>query len=151
MAITLQNLRAVGAGVEPSALLPGQLAFNVTDKVIYVGDGSDFKSSFDGTQIAGVPTEGWYSMPMDLSALSGYYIINPEYYGNMPSDRYVLTWNSGVDHAVWSSLGGNVYLTTNAAVAAAPGSTVTQKINAVNVEAPLEGDTTIVAGTPAET
>jgi hypothetical protein len=42
-------------------------------------------------------------------------------------------------------------LTTNAAVAAAPGSTVTQKINAVNVEAPLEGDTTIVAGTPGET
>jgi hypothetical protein len=151
MSVTLQNLRAIGTGVEPAALLPGQLAFNVTDKVIYVGDGSNFKSSFDGTQVAGVPTEGWYSMPMDLSALSGYYIINPEYYGNMPSDRYVLTWNAGVDHAVWSSLGGNVYLTTNAAVAAAPGSTITQKINSINPEPPLEGDTTIVVGTPGET
>jgi hypothetical protein len=151
MAVTLQNLRAIGTGVEPTSLLPGQLAFNVTDKVIYVGDGSNFKTQFDGTQVAGVPGEGWYTMPMDLDALSGYYIINPEFYGNVPQDRYTLTWNAGVDHAVWAPLGGNVYITSNAAVAAAPGSTLTAKINAINIIPPLEGDTTIVVGTPGQT
>jgi hypothetical protein len=151
MAITVQNLRATGTGVEPTSLLPSQLAFNVTDKVIFVGDGSSFKTPFGEVPIPGVPGEGWYSMPMDLGALGDYYIVNPEYYGDIPSDRFVLTWNAGVGHAVWSSLGGNVYLTTNAAVAAAPGTTVTQKINAVNAKAPLEGDTTIVVGTPGQT
>jgi hypothetical protein len=151
MAITVQNLRAIGTGVAPTSLLPGQLAFNVADKVIYVGDDSNFKTSFDGTQVAGVPNEGWYSMPMDFNSLGDYYLPNPEYYGDIPEDRFVLTWNAGVSHPVWSSLGGNVYLTTNAAVTAAPGATLTQKINSINVEAPLEGDTTIVVGTPGET
>ena len=151
MSITVQNLRAIGTGVEPASLLPSQLAFNLTDKVIYVGDGSNFKTSFDGTQVAGVPTEGWYSMPMDLSALGGYYIVSPEFYGDVPQDKYTLTWNEGVDHAVWAPVGGIVYLTTNAAVATASGSTVTQKINSVNPQPPLEGDTTIVVGTPGET
>ena len=150
MAITLQNLRAIGPGVEPASLLPGQLAFNVTDKVIYVGDGSNFKTPFGENPVAAVPGQGWYSMPMDLSALGDYYITNPEYYGDIPEDRFVLTWNGGVGHAVWSSLGGNVYLTTNAAVIAAPGATLTQKINAVNAEVPLEGDTTIVVGAPGD-
>ena len=150
MAINLQNLRAVGTGVEPTSLLPGQLAFNVTDKVIYVGDGSNFKTPFGGSPVATVPGQGWYSMPMDLTALGDYYLTNPEYYGHIPSDRYVLTWNEGVNHAVWSSLGGNVYLTTNAAVIAAPGATLTQKINSINVEPPLEGDTTIVVGVPGD-
>ena len=150
MAITLQNLRAIGPGVEPASLLPGQLAFNVTDKVIYVGDGSNFKTQFGVNPVAGVPGEGWYSMPMDLSALGDYYITNPEYYGDIPEDRFVLTWNAGVGHAVWSSLGGNVYLTTNSAVISAPGATITQKINFINSEPPLEGDTTIVTGMPGD-
>jgi len=101
MALTVQNLRATGNGVEPASLLPGQLAFNVTDKVIYVGDGSSYRTSFDGTQVAGTPGEGWYSMPMDFSVLGDYYIANPEYYGDIPEDRFVLTWNAGVGHAVW--------------------------------------------------
>ena len=49
MSLTVQNLRAVGTGVEPTSLLPGQIAFNITDKVIYVGDGSSFQTNFDGT------------------------------------------------------------------------------------------------------
>jgi len=151
MAISIQNLRAVDTGVEPASLLPAQLAFNTTDKVVYVGDGTNFKTSFDGTQVPATPGGGWYSMPMDLSSLSGYYIINPEFYGNVPQDRYTLTWNAGVDHAVWAPLGGNVYLTTNAVVAATPGATLTQKINFINNVAPLEGDTTIVVGTPGQT
>ena len=79
MALTVQNLRAVGIGVEPASLLPGQIAFNITDKVIYVGDGGNFKINFDGTQVAGVPGEGWYSMPMDFSSLGDYYVANPEF------------------------------------------------------------------------
>ena len=151
MAITVQNLRAIGTGVSPASLLPSQLAFNLTDKVMFVGDGSSFKTPFGETPIPGVPNEGWYSMPMDLSALGDYYIINPESYGDIPSDKDVLTWNSSANRPVWSTVGGIVYLTTNSAVTAAPGVTITEKINAVNVDAPLEGDTTIVVGTPGET
>jgi len=150
MTIKVLNLRSIIGGQQPTSLEAGELCFNLIDKLMFVGDGSNFKTNFSGVQTPGVPGLGWYSMPMDRSALDGYYIVNPEYYGNMPSDRYVLTWNSGVNHAVWSSLGGNVYLTTNVAVVAAPGSTVTQKINSINSEPPLEGDTTIVAGVPGD-
>jgi hypothetical protein len=118
---------------------------------MFVGDGSSFKTPFGETPIPGVPNEGWYSMPMDLSALGDYYIINPENYGDIPSDKDVLTWNSSANRPVWSTVGGIVYLTTNSAVTAAPGITITEKINAVNVDAPLEGDTTIVVGTPGQT
>ena len=69
MALTVQNLRAIGAGVEPTSLLPGQIAFNVTDKMLYVGDGSSFKTNFDGTQVPGVTGAGWYAMPMDFDSL----------------------------------------------------------------------------------
>ena len=151
MSISVQNLRAIGTGVEPTSLLPSQLAFNLTDKVIYVGDGSNFKTPFGETPTPGVPNKGWYSMPMDLSVLGDYYITNPEYYGDIPSDKNVLTWNSSANRPVWANVGGIVYLTTDAAVTAAPGITITEKINAVNVDAPLEGDTTIVVGTPGQT
>ena len=98
MALTVQNLRAVGTGVEPASLLPGQIAFNVTDKVIYVGDGSNFKTAYDGTQVVGVPGEGWYAMPMDFDSLGEYYVANPGYYGDVPTDQQVLTWSLSLIH-----------------------------------------------------
>ena len=152
MAATYQNLRAVTAGVEPVSLLPGQLCFNLPDKILYVGDGSDSKTSFDGTQVPGVPGAGWYALPMDFESLGGYFVANPQYYGDTPADQQVLTWNETANHPVWSSSGGGgpavqVYATTNAAVDAAPGATVSDKISAaIVVSFPEEGDVAVVAG-----
>ena len=154
MALTVQNLRAVGTGVEPASLLPGQIAFNITDKVIYVGDGSNFKTAFDGTQTPGVPGAGWYAMPMDFSSLGDYYVANPGYWGDVPTDQQVLTWSTALNHPIWTSGGGGgggnqVYVVTNAAVAAAPGATTSAKITAaIGVASPDEGDVTIVTGIP---
>jgi hypothetical protein len=154
MALTVQNLRAIGTGVEPASLLPGQICFNLTDKVLYVGDGSNFKTSFDGTQVAGVPGNGWYSMPMDFSSLGDYYVANPLYWGDVPTDQQVLTWSSALNHPIWTNGGGGgggnqVYVITNAEVAAAPGGTTSAKITAaIGVASPDEGDVTIVTGLP---
>jgi hypothetical protein len=154
MALTVQNLRAVGTGVEPASLLPGQIAFNVTDKILFVGDGSNFKTNFDGTQTPGVPGEGWYAMPMDFASLGNYYVANPLYYGDTPTDQQVLTWSTALNHPIWTSGGGGgggnqVYVITNADVAAASGSTTSDKITAaIGVASPDEGDVTIVTGLP---
>ena len=156
MALTVQNLRAVGTGVEPASLLPGQICFNLTDKVLYVGDGSNFKTNFDGTQAPGVPGNGWYAMPMDFDTLGEYFVANPEYYGDIPTDQQVLTWSDALNHPIWTSGGGGgggsqVYVVTNADVAAAPGATVSQKISAaIGVVSPDEGNVTIVTGLPDE-
>jgi hypothetical protein len=153
MALTVQNLRAIGNGVEPASLLPGQIAFNITDKILYVGDGSNTKTSFDGTQASGVPGEGWYSMPMDFASLGDYYVVNPEVYGDTPTDQQVLTWSDAYNHPIWTSGGGGgsnqVYITDNATVAAASGATVSDKITtAIGVASPDEGNVTIVTGLP---
>jgi hypothetical protein len=153
MALTVQNLRAVGTGVEPASLLPGQIAFNITDKVLYVGDGSSFKTSFDGTQVAGVPGEGWYAMPMDFASLGDYYVANPGYWGDVPTDQQVLTWSTALNHPIWitgtGGGGSQVYVVSNANVAAASGATTSDKISAaIGVASPDEGNVTIVTGLP---
>lgn len=153
MALTVQNLRAVGSGVEPNSLLPGQIAFNITDKVIYVGDGSNFKTNYDGTQVPGVTGGGWYAMPMDFDALGDYYVANPAYYGDIPTDQQVLAWSTALNHPIWitgtGGGGSQVYVVTNAQVAAAPGATTSDKITAaIGVASPDEGNVTIVTGLP---
>jgi hypothetical protein len=154
MALTVQNLRAVGTGVEPLSLLPGQLCFNITDKVLYVGDGSGLKTSFDGTQVPGVPGGGWYSMPMDFESLGDFYVPNPGYWGDVPTDQQVLTWSTALNHPIWTNGGGGgggsqVYVVSNNDVALAPGATVSAKITAaIGVASPDEGDVTIVTGLP---
>lgn len=153
MSLTVQNLRAVGTGVEPASLLPGQIAFNLTDKVLYVGDGSNFKTAFDGTQVAGVPGEGWYAMPMDFDSLGDYYVANPGYWGDVPTDQQVLTWSTALNHPIWTNGSGGggsqVYVTTNAAVAGASGTTTSDKISAaIGVVSPDEGNVAIVTGLP---
>jgi len=151
MALTVQNLRAIGIGVEPAALLPGQIAFNVTDRVIYVGDGTSLKTSFDGTTAPGITGEGWYSMPMDLT---NRYVANPEFYGDIPTDQQVLTWSDALNHPIWTSnIGGDnqVYVLTNNDVDVAPGVTTSAKITAaIGVVSPDEGDVTIVTGLPED-
>ena len=153
MAASLQNLRAIGSGVEPPSLLPGQICFNITDKVMYVGDGSDLKTSFDGTHVPGMSGLGWYSLPMNFEVLKWFMVANPLHYGDSPSDQQILTWDSTLNHPTWTTnpggggSGGQVYLTTNSAVDAAPGVTVSEKISAaIVVSVPERGDSTIVSG-----
>ena len=153
MTLTLQQLRSTTPGVEPTALLPGQICFNVADKILYVGNGSSFQTSFDGTQTPGVTGQGWYAMPMDFSNLGDYFVANPELYGDNPTDQQVLTWSSLLGHPIWTNGGGSagnqVYVVTNNDVAVAPGANTSVKIsNAIGVASPDEGDVTIVTGLP---
>jgi hypothetical protein len=121
---------------------------------MYVGDGSNFKKSFDGNEVASVAGEGWFSIPLTFNALGEYYIVNPEYYNDNPLAGQVLTWDGTAGHAVWidsDSVGGAAYLTTNALVAEAPGLGVSEKItNALGV-VPQATDSVIVSGAPGET
>jgi len=153
MTLTLQQLRSTTPGVEPTALLPGQICFNVVDKILYVGDGSSFQTNFDGTQTPGVVGQGWYAMPMDFSNLGDYFVANPEFYGDIPTDQQVLTWSDPLGHPIWTNGGGaagnQVYVVTNTNVAEAPGANTSVKIsNAIGVASPDEGDVTIVTGLP---
>jgi len=151
MTVTLQNLRAVGAGVEPVSLLPGQLAFNVTDKIVFVGDGSSTKTSFNGVVSGGTAGGGWYAMPMDYESLNSYFLTNPELYGDYPTNNQVITWSTNLNRPIWTSGGtagsSQVYTTTNAAVVLAPGATTSDKIStAIGVASPDKGNSVIVTG-----
>lgn len=150
--LTLQNLRAESPGVQPQYLSPGQLCFNVSDKVMFVGDGTDNKTSYDGTVVPGVPGLGWFSTPLSFNEVDNYYVVNPAYYGDVPLDNQVLTWDAGLNRVVWRDSPAPVsYLTTNAAVAAAPGVDVSSKIsNALGIT-PSEGDSAIVSGVSGDT
>jgi hypothetical protein len=154
MSLSLQNLRAVTSGVEPASLLPGQLCFNLVDKIVYIGNNSGFKTSFDGTQVTGTPDLGWYSMPMDFTSLSNYFVPNPSYWGQVPLDKQVLSWSAVDGHPVCSSSGQEVpinYITTNSLVNAAPGSDTSTKISAALGVTPVESDSVIVQGSPGDT
>ena len=110
MTITVQNLRSTQTGAEPTSLLPGQIAFNLVDKVLYVGNGSNYKTTFDGSQVSGVTGEGWYSVPLDFDSFGEYYIASPQYHGDTPSDEQILTWDSTLGHPVWSTGSSTIQL-----------------------------------------
>ena len=154
MSILLQNLRSITPGVAPATLSPGQLCFNTADEVMFVGDGSNTKKIFGGTEEPTTTGGGWFSIPLSFDTLGDFFIVNPEYYNDNPLANQVLTWNSSAGHAIWSdpdALGGAAYLTTNALVEAAPGLGVSEKItNALGV-VPQETNSVIVSGLPGET
>ena len=155
MSLTLQNLRAVGPGVEPNSLLPGQIAFNIPDKVFFVGDGSNFKTQFDGTQVAGTVDGGWFSVPLSYTGLGQYYLLNPEEYGPPATDGQILAYSGVSGKPYWadaSAFGAaSVFTTTNAAVTAAPGATTSDKISSAIGSTPAEADSVIVSGVPGDT
>ena len=155
MSITLQNLRSFSPGVTPSALAPGQLCFNLVYEIMFVGDGSDFKTFFDGHQEPAPAGEGWFAVPLDYHSLGDYYLLNPEQYGSIPANGYVLVYSSALGKPIWedpANIGApTVYSTTNAAVEAAPGVTTSDKISAALGATPVEGDSAIVTGLPGQT
>jgi hypothetical protein len=152
MSISLQNLRSVTPGVAPASLLPGQLCFNVSDELMFIGDGSNFKTNFDGSQTLGISSQGWFSLPLSLSGFSEYLLENPEVYSTPPEDGDVLVYSGSLGKPIWVNNPGTaaVYTATNAAVAAAPGASVTAKINNVLGISPLEADSVIVSGVPGD-
>lgn len=153
MSMILQNLRSTIPGVVPGELAPGQLCFNLADDIMFVGDGSGFQTSFDGSQVAVAAGTGWFSIPLHLNGLAEYFLQNPASYGDIPADGDVLTYSSASGKPVWLPGGSEVssaYATTNAAVASAPGISTSEKIsNALGIT-PIEGDSVIVSGVPGD-
>lgn len=148
----LQNLRSTVPGVVPEGLAPGQLCFNLADDIMFVGDGSNSQTSFDGSQVATAAGTGWFSIPLHLNGLSEYFLQNPSFYGDNPSDGEVLTFSTVRGKPVWSppAQASVSYVTTNAAVQAAPGVSTSEKIsNAIGI-APVEGDSVVVSGSPGD-
>jgi hypothetical protein len=157
MSISILNLRTFGIGTKPDSLEPGQICFNLTERRIFVGDGSDYLTSFDGTTTPGLPGSGWFEMPMGDAGLSEYFLQNPASLGDNPIDGQVLSWNSLLNQPVWTTItpggptSGAVYQTTNSAVAAAPGATITEKLNAALGVSPTTVCAAIVTGNPGDT
>lgn len=152
MAISLLNLRTSIAGQKPASLQAGQICFNLADKLMYVGDGSDSNADFNGGSTPGVPGSSWFSMPLDAAGFGDSFLISPNVYGQLPSGGDTLQWNSGLDHLEWvpggSAGGGSAgYLMTNSDVVSATGVSVTAKINAVIAPAVAQsGNTAVVQG-----
>ena len=62
----LQFLRSFTAGNTPDRLKAGEVAFNVADKLMFVGDGSSYFTAFDGVQTASsYALEGWFAVDLD--------------------------------------------------------------------------------------
>jgi len=154
MTVTLQNLRAVSPGVEPESLLPGQLAFNVPDRIMYVGDGSNLKTPYTGVPVQGIAGLGWFSVPLAPESLDYIFLISPTYYGQQPTDQDYLKWDATLGHLVWvrqnALKGGNIYITNNAAVSSAAGATTSNKITSALGLTPTSNDTVIVSGAPGD-
>ena len=62
----LQFFRSVTPGNKPARLKSGEIAFNVPDKLMFVGDGSSYFTDKDGTQTASTfSLEGWFEVDLD--------------------------------------------------------------------------------------
>ena len=135
-------------------MAPGQLCFNVSDEIMFVGDGSNFFTYFDGHQEPAPTGGGWFAVPLDYRGLGNYYLLNPEEYGPAPTNGQILAYSSVTGKPYWedaSAFGGSVvYTTNNTAVTVAPGTTTSEKISAAIGATPIEADSAIVAGVPGE-
>jgi hypothetical protein len=97
MSFNLQNLRTPFSGQTPEGLLPGQLCFNLPDKVVFVGDGTSTKKDLDGSQTLGLPGKGWFSTSLDPQ----YFLLNPEKYSPAPVDNQILAYSAALGKPVW--------------------------------------------------
>lgn len=149
MTLTLQNLRAVGSGVTPPALFPGQFCINLEDLLLFTGNGSNVKVSLDGTVEPGQVGKGWFTSTLDPT----YYLINPDQ-SSTPQAGYIVTYDDFLQKPVWSNPAGfdrpEIYITTNDAVATAPGSTLSDQITNAIGQIPMESDMAIVEGLPGQ-
>lgn len=148
MTLTVQNLRSINSGVDPESLLPGQLCFNLVDKVLYVGDGTNFRISVDGSSRTAPPGQGWFATPLSPN----YFLTNPDGYSPAPTDGQILSFSQFLGKPVWenaNTLGRpSSYSLTDTEVELSPGNSITAKINNALGVSVLESDTVIVTGNP---
>lgn len=65
----LQFFRSFTPGNKPSRLKAGEIAFNVPDKLMFVGDGTSYFTDKDATQTASTfALEGWFEADLDAYA-----------------------------------------------------------------------------------
>ena len=154
MTISVQQLRSAIPGAQPQSLDPGQVAFNVSDGTMYLGNGTDVKIDFSGATVLPAPPagKGWIQVLLYRSALDDFFINNPSASGRpAPTNEQVLTWNSTLGLAEWQDAGtGFSYQTTDAAVTSAIGATTSEKISAAIGNPAYIGSnaTCIVTGVP---
>lgn len=99
MTLTVQSLRSDISGIQPGKLLPGQIAFNLADKVVFIGDGSDQRREPDGTITPAPQGGGWFATSIDVDQ----FLPNPiKYDPTTPSDGDVLTYDSLIKKPVWT-------------------------------------------------
>jgi len=58
MSVSIQNFRSEVAGESPDFLCPGQLAFNLADQVMFLGDGTNQRTDINGNPVLPNPPEG---------------------------------------------------------------------------------------------
>jgi hypothetical protein len=66
MAQSLQFLRSTTPGQKPTQLDPGQIAFNLADKLLFIGDGSNSIVDQNGNVTAGVAGFGFFTSDLDI-------------------------------------------------------------------------------------
>ena len=67
MSQNLQFLRSSTPGQRPTQLLDGQIAFNLVDKLLFVGDGSSSITDVSGTVSPGIAGQGFFETDLDIS------------------------------------------------------------------------------------
>lgn len=67
MSQNLQFLRSTTPGQKPTQLLDGQIAFNLVDKILFVGDGSSNITDVNGTVTPGIAGQGFFESDLDIS------------------------------------------------------------------------------------
>lgn len=67
MSQNLQFLRSTTPGRRPTQLLDGQIAFNLVDKLLFVGDGSSSITDVSGTVSPGIAGQGFFETDLDIS------------------------------------------------------------------------------------
>ena len=67
MSQNLQFLRSSTPGQRPTQLLDGQIAFNLVDKLLFVGDGSSSITDVSGTVSPGITGQGFFETDLDIS------------------------------------------------------------------------------------
>ena len=73
MPTTIQNLHSLTAGNQPGDLMPGEIAYNLADGFVYLGNGSNAYTDTLGQQI-GTPTQdgmGWQQAIFNAAPIPG--------------------------------------------------------------------------------
>jgi microcystin-dependent protein len=81
MATTIQNLHSLTAGNKPGDLLAGEIAYNVADGYVYLGNGSNAFTDTLGQNIGTpvTPGNGWQQAVYNASPINGSVILGGTY------------------------------------------------------------------------